>query len=88
LGALYRLPPDDHRLIPGSSKRFATGIKGQSTYFSLGRWIFISTAVTFLGMQADRLILGKLISFEAVGIYGIALALSEMPRGVDLGRSR
>lgn len=71
-----------HRLIPGSSKRFAWDQEAVNAIFSLGKWIFISTAVTFLGMQADRLILGKLISFELLGIYGIALALAEMPRGV------
>ena len=50
--------------------------------FSFGMWILISTAVAFLGTQADRLILGKLISFELLGIYGIALAIAYIPSQV------
>jgi O-antigen/teichoic acid export membrane protein len=42
----------------------------------------MSTAVAFLGTQADRLILGKLIPISVLGVYGIAMTFSEMPRGI------
>jgi O-antigen/teichoic acid export membrane protein len=71
-----------HRLIPGYSNRFAWDQKATNDLFSFGRWIFMSTAVTFVGTQADRLILGKLISFELLGVYGIAFALSSIPSQV------
>lgn len=73
-----------YRLIPGSSNRFAWNREAASDLFSFGRWIFISTMLTFMATQADRLILGKMLSFQILGIYGIALALSEMPRSVIL----
>lgn len=69
-----------HRLIPGSCNRFAWDQDATNALFSFGRWIFISTALTFLATQADRLILGKLLSFEMLGVYGIAFVLADMPR--------
>ena len=47
-----------------------------------GKWILIGTALTFLATQSDRLILGKLISIKALGVYGVAFALSDMPRQI------
>lgn len=47
-----------------------------------GKWILIGTALTFLANQSDRLILGKLASTTMLGIYGIAYALSDMPRQI------
>ena len=34
-----------------------------------GRWILLSTMVTFLALQGDRLLLGRLLSPEALGLY-------------------
>lgn len=71
-----------HRLIAGASNRFAWEQEAANELFSFGRWIFVSTAVTFLGTQVDRLILGKLISFELLGVYGIAFTLAYLPSQV------
>ena len=38
-----------------------------------GKWIFISTACTFLVKNADRALLGKFISLELLGIYSMRL---------------
>jgi O-antigen/teichoic acid export membrane protein len=46
------------------------------------KWILIGTILTFLATQSDRLILGKLISIEALGVFGIAFALSGMSRQI------
>ncbi len=76
-----------YRLIPGHSNRFCWDKSAAREIFSLGRWIFISTALTFLAEQADRLLLGKLFSLELLGVYGIALMLSDVPRQVTLALS-
>jgi O-antigen/teichoic acid export membrane protein len=52
--------------------------------FRLGRWIFISTIVTFLAMQSDRLILGRLVSMELLGVYSLASMLCRLPSEVVL----
>jgi O-antigen/teichoic acid export membrane protein len=71
-----------YRLIPNSSNHFTWDREAAKSLFSFGRWIFLSTAVTFLGSQADRLILGKLVSFSDLGVYGIALVLASLPAQV------
>jgi O-antigen/teichoic acid export membrane protein len=74
-------------LIPGYSNRLTWDKSAVRELFSIGRWIFISTAFTFLAEQADRLLLGKLFSLELLGIYGIALMLSDVPRSIAVSLS-
>jgi len=76
-----------HRLMPKSPNRFAWDQDAVNALFFFGKWIFISTALTFLAEQTDRLILGKLISFEMLGVYGVAFALADIPRVVILAIS-
>ncbi|NCO73796.1 MAG: oligosaccharide flippase family protein [Cyanobacteria bacterium] len=49
---------------------------------SFGRWIFISTMMTFLASQTDRLILGKLFPLEILGVYTIAFTFADIPRQI------
>lgn len=76
-----------HRLIPGQHNRFHWDKSAAEELFTFGKWIFISTALTFLAGQADRLILGKLFSLEMLGVYTIAFTLSDLPRQVVLAVS-
>ncbi|HIK39398.1 oligosaccharide flippase family protein [Thermoleptolyngbya sp. M55_K2018_002] len=69
-------------LIPGYRNQLCWDKDSLRDLFSFGRWIFISTALTFLATQADRLILGKYISITMLGIYTIAFTLSDIPRQV------
>lgn len=71
-----------HRLVPEHNDRFAWDKESLKELISFGRWIFISTAMTFLAAQADRLILGKLFSFEMLGIYTIAFTFADLPRQI------
>lgn len=76
-----------HRLIPGQPNRPAWDKEAVKNIISFGKWIFFSTALTFLASQADRLILGTLINATKLGIYGIAYTLADMPRSVVLALS-
>ena len=67
-------------LIPGYKNQLAWEDAALKELFSFGKWIFVSTALTFLATQMDRLILGKLISVELLGVYAIAFTLSDIPR--------
>jgi O-antigen/teichoic acid export membrane protein len=49
---------------------------------SFGRWIFLASAMMFIAEQSDRLILGKIIGLETLGIFTIAYTLANMPREV------
>jgi O-antigen/teichoic acid export membrane protein len=76
-----------HRILPDRPNRFMWDKSAVEELFALGRWVFISTAFTFLAEQSDRLLLGKLFSLELLGIYGIALMLSDLPRQVAVAIS-
>lgn len=69
-------------LIPNYSNRLVWEPEAAREILSFGKWIFVSTAFTFLATQTDRLILSKVSSFETVGIYTIAYTLALMPQSV------
>lgn len=47
--------------------------------FHFGKWVFISTALTFFVGQYDKLALGKLADMKALGLYSIAMVWSQLP---------
>ena len=47
-----------------------------------GKWILLATAFWFFASQADRLILGRLVTLTLLGIYGLAYQLSDIPRQI------
>ena len=69
-------------IMPELRPRFVLDKECVRSLLHFGKWILIGTALTFLATQSDRLILGKLISIEALGVYGIAFSLSDMPRQI------
>lgn len=69
-----------HRLLPGQRNRLAWDRQVARSVFGFGKWIFLTSAVGFLAAHMDRLILGKLLSFEVLGIYTIAFMLSNVPQ--------
>jgi O-antigen/teichoic acid export membrane protein len=71
-----------YRMIPNSSQKFTWEKESVKELFSFGKWIFISTAITFFAEQADRLILGKLLPLELLGVYGVAMTFADLPRQV------
>jgi O-antigen/teichoic acid export membrane protein len=83
LSAVYRLALSYYRpLIPGIRNSFCWDPESVHGLVHFGKWILLATAFYFFASQADRLILGKLISFSLLGVYGIAFSVSEIPRSV------
>ncbi|NES82118.1 MAG: oligosaccharide flippase family protein [Moorea sp. SIO2B7] len=81
VGALLKML-GSHWLIPEYSNRFTWDRAAAKEIFSFGKWIFFSTAVTFLATQMDRILLGKLLSFSILGIYTVAFTLASIPEQV------
>jgi O-antigen/teichoic acid export membrane protein len=69
-------------ILPGSRPSFVWDKECVRSLLHFGKWILVGTALSFLATQSDRLILGKLVSIETLGVYGIAFALSELPRQI------
>jgi len=71
-----------HNLVSGPVSKLTWDKESLEEIFSFGKWIFFSTAATFFAVQADRLILGKMVGFELLGLYGVALTFAELPRRI------
>jgi O-antigen/teichoic acid export membrane protein len=83
LSTAYRLSFSFYRrLIPGIRNSFCWDRESLHGLVHFGKWILLSTAFYFFASQADRLILGRLISFSMLGVYGIAYSVSDIPRAV------
>jgi len=68
-----------HRLLPGIRNRPMWDANSARTLLRFGRWIFLSTLLTFVVGQSDRLVFGKLIPIEMLGIYSIATIWAGLP---------
>lgn len=71
-------------LAPGIRNKFCWDKESLSSIVHFGKWILIGTAFFFFASQADRLILGKLVSLAMLGVYGLAYQLSDVPRSIML----
>ena len=80
---LTRLALSHHRgLVPGHRNRFQMHRPSFQEISKFGRWIVLGTAFFFFASQGDRLTLGKLVSMSALGVYGIAYQISDVPRSI------
>lgn len=67
-----------HFAIPGPGNRFRIEKQAFWEIFSFGKWVFLSTIISFLALQIDKLVFAKLFSLEQVGVYAIAASLAVM----------
>jgi len=68
-----------HLILRGPSSWFAWDRECLRDLLSFGRWVFLSTVLVFFATQADRLIFGRMVPMEMLGLYSIAAMLSQMP---------
>ena len=66
-------------LLPGDHNRFGWNKSAVSELINFGRWIFLSTIAGFFLYQGDKIILGKFLSIEMLGIYNIGFFLASFP---------
>jgi O-antigen/teichoic acid export membrane protein len=65
-----------HRLLSGPGNRLRWERRSFEELAGLGRAVMLSSAITVLAMNSDRILLGGLVSAERLGLYSIALTLS------------
>ncbi|PLX48500.1 MAG: polysaccharide biosynthesis protein [Desulfobulbaceae bacterium] len=75
-GALFKMIAS-HFLVPGGRVRLQWDQESSRELFTFGKWIFLSTAFTFLALNLDKLVLGKLLTLSELGLYGIALVFAK-----------
>lgn len=71
-----------YRITDEPINRFTWDRSAIAELVGFGRWIFVATAMTFLAQQADRLILGKLLSASLLGVYTIAFTFADIPQQI------
>jgi O-antigen/teichoic acid export membrane protein len=67
-----------HVALPGEVNRVTYDRRAAKELFGFGRWIFISSALTFLAVQVDRLMLGQFVPIGPLGVYGLAAGLATL----------
>jgi O-antigen/teichoic acid export membrane protein len=68
-----------HTYLPGIKHRFQIDRDAAAHLIRFGRWVFVSTVLTFFAAQSDRLIFGKMIPVSILGLYSIAATLAALP---------
>jgi O-antigen/teichoic acid export membrane protein len=81
LGTILKMA-GSHVWLGGVRCRLDWDKEAFSALRSFGKWIFVSTVLTFLVGQGDRLAFGKLLTIGELGIYSIAVMLAAVPRQV------
>lgn len=64
--------------LPGARARFVLEPAAVRSIFSFGKWIFVSTLLSFLSLQIDRLAFASMYPLSEVGVYSIAASLALM----------
>ncbi len=68
-----------HLMLTGHNARPGWEKAAARELMKFGRWVFISTMLTFCVNYADRMIFGKVIPVALLGVYSIALTVSSVP---------
>ncbi len=71
-----------HLLRHPHRDRFGIETQARHEILNFGRWIFASSAVTFVAGRGDQVVLGRLLGAVNLGFYNIALTLAEAPEAL------
>jgi len=78
IGAAIKLVLYD-RFLPGPRNRLRREREARGELVHFGKWIFLSTAFSFLLSQSDKMILGKFMTLEGIGIYNVGFFIASAP---------
>ena len=67
-----------YAMLPGRLEHFRLERESIRSIFGFGKWIFLSTLISFLAIQIDRLLLAAIFPLAEVGVYSIAASLALM----------
>ncbi len=68
-----------HLVLKGHREGFQIDRGALRELMSHGKWIFVSSILTFVGVNGDRMFLGGLIDASQFGLYVIALLIGSVP---------
>ena len=73
-----------HTILDGPRMRFAWDTAALAEILSFGRFIFISTLMSYVAVRWDIFALGKLEGMALLGIYGIANQVTSVPHQMSV----
>lgn len=68
-----------NQFLPGMKNRFQWEAPAAHELIRFGKWIFLSTIAGFALSQGDRIVLGKFLPLEVLGVYNIGYFLASFP---------
>ena len=68
-----------HLMLRGYNARIGWEKRAALALMQFGKWVFLSTVLTFAVNESDRLIFGKMVSLAELGIYNVALTIALVP---------
>lgn len=67
-----------YAFLPGIVDRFRLDRPSLQAIFGFGKWVLLSTLISFLALQIDRVLLAAIFPLAEVGVYSIATSLALM----------
>ena len=67
-----------HRWNEGPRDRFGWDAASRRELLRFGRWIFLSTIVSFLATHLDRILLGRMLTMSELGLYSIGMTFARV----------
>jgi len=68
-----------NQYLPGAKNHFCWEKPAAHELIRFGKWIFLSTIAGFALSQGDKIILGKFMSLDQLGVYNIGYFLASFP---------
>ena len=65
--------------LPGEHNRFRWEPAAAQELITFGKWIFLSTVCGFFFSQSDKILMGKYLTLDVLGIYNIGYFLAAFP---------
>ncbi|MDP3818619.1 MAG: oligosaccharide flippase family protein [Methylotenera sp.] len=75
LGGLLKMLAS-HYMLPGNRNHFAWEQASVKALFGFGSWIFVSSALTFLAGEGNKLFVAKLLDVNMLAFYTLASTMS------------
>ncbi|MCP4904779.1 MAG: oligosaccharide flippase family protein [bacterium] len=65
--------------LAGPRNRFCWDRDAAHRIIHFGKWILVSTLITFLATRLDVIVVGKLVPMAALGVYSIGTMITQVP---------
>ena len=72
-----------YKIFEGQKPTFHWDKEAAAKIIGFGKWIMLSTALTFVATQGDRLVISNWISVAELGVFSIAISLAKVTETIS-----